>query len=399
MREPGEQGVLQILVAFKYLPCLLVERYTHRIGMLHLRLLRDVLHETVHDIGLGQPVQVAHAASYQALEHEDVTVDRVGSSHAAQVCIVHLVPLFECQVERVAVHRPGNLVLVEGIVPCQSALDAPLDDGADAVERARHAVLGTLLPDIAVLLVPVEYGIHVHIFVFLLHPQLEVPDVVSRYGIDAEVKAPLMQHLVAETLVAQHLVEIVEVVLAAFVRERCFLDVSPYLVREQVLVGPVAAPRVDVGMVVFLYQAFEPVAVHAPVVLFRYEVGDLLHVLVEGHLLLLRHQSHAGLVALPFRAPMVGVDGQFTCGLDVHTADVTDTEIDPCLVGDVVLGGGLPDECGHFHMYVLLSVLVYHVHKPALHVIVYRAVAAERPAALHMPRHGGDKVWVGHLPV
>ena len=35
----------------------------------------------------------------------------------------------------------------------------------------------------------------------------------------------------------------------------------------------------------------------------------------------------------------------------------------------------------------------------SFHVIVYRAVAAERPAALHMPRHGGDKVWVGHLPV
>ena len=110
-------------------------------------------------------------------------------------------------------------------------------------------------------------------------------------------------------------------------------------------------------MVVFLYQAFEPAAVHAPVVLFCDKVGDLLHVLVEGHLLLLRHQCHAGLVALPFRAPVVGVDGQFARGLDVHAANVPDTEIDPCLVGDVVLGGGLPDECGHFHIiYVLLSV-------------------------------------------
>jgi len=43
--------------------------------------------------------------------------------------------------------------------------------------------------------------------------------------------------------------------------------------------------------------------------------------------------------------------------------------------------------------------LVYHVHKPSLHVIVYRAVAVERPAALHMSRHGGYQVWVGHLPV
>ena len=50
-------------------------------------------------------------------------------------------------------------------------------------------------------------------------------------------------------------------------------------------------------------------------------------------------------------------------------------------------------------LYVLLSVLVYHFHKPALHVIVYRAVAAERPATLHMPRHGGDEVGVGYLPI
>ena len=165
-----------------------------------------------------------------------------------------------------------------------------------------------------------------------------------------------MQHFVAETLVAQHLVEIVEMMLAAFICKRCFLYVFPYLVRELVLVGLVAAPRVDAGMVVFLYQPLEPAAVHAPVVLFRYEVGDLLHVLVEGHLLLLRHQSHAGFVALPLRTPVVGVDGQFARGLDVHAADVPYTEIDPCLVGDVVLGGGLSDECGHFHMYVLFSV-------------------------------------------
>ena len=49
--------------------------------------------------------------------------------------------------------------------------------------------------------------------------------------------------------------------------------------------------------------------------------------------------------------------------------------------------------------YVCPPFLVYHFHKPALHLIVYRAVAAERPASFHMPRHGGDKVWVGHLPV
>ena len=192
MREPGEQGVLQILVAFQYVPCFLVERHAHCIGMFHLRLLRDVLHEAVHDVCLGQPVQVADTTPYQALEHEDVTIDRIGCPHAAQVGVVHLVPLFERQVERVAVHRPGNLVLVKGIVPCQPALDAPLDDGADAVEGARHAVLGTLLFDVAAYLIPVEYGVHVHVLVFLLHPQLEVPDVVRRDGVDAQVETPLV---------------------------------------------------------------------------------------------------------------------------------------------------------------------------------------------------------------
>ena len=86
--------------------------------------------------------------------------------------------------------------------------------------------------DVAAYLIPVEYGVHVHVLVFLLHPQLEVPDVVRRNGIDAQVEASLVQHLVAETLVAQHLVKIVEVVFPAFIRKRCFLDVFPYLVRE-----------------------------------------------------------------------------------------------------------------------------------------------------------------------
>ena len=43
--------------------------------------------------------------------------------------------------------------------------------------------------------------------------------------------------------------------------------------------------------------------------------------------------------------------------------------------------------------------LVYHVHELAFHLIVYRPVAAERPAALHMPGHGGDEVGVRYLSV
>ena len=159
----------------------------------------------------------------------------------------------------------------------------------------------------------------------------------------------------AETLVAQYLFQIVTVVLPAFIGKGCLVHVFLNLVRQQVHVCLVATSCVDIGMVVFLYQPLEPVAVHATVVFLGDKVGYLLYVSVEVHLLLLRDQYYTGLVALFFRAPVVGVDGQLACSLDIYPTDVPDTEIDTGLIRHVVLGRCLSDECRHFHIYVLLS--------------------------------------------
>ena len=110
--------------------------------MFHFGLLWNIFHTSVHDIGFGQSVQVADAATDQALEHEYVPIDRMGGPQTAQVGIVNPVPLFEGQIKRVAVHRLGYLVLVKRIVSCQPALDAPLDNRPYPVKIACNAVLG-----------------------------------------------------------------------------------------------------------------------------------------------------------------------------------------------------------------------------------------------------------------
>ena len=230
MRKPGKQRVFQILVPFQYIQCLLIQRNSYRVGVFQFGLLRDILHTAVNDVRLGQPVQVADTAADKALEHEYVTVDRIGCTQSAQIGIVHFVPLFKSKIERVTIHGLGNLVLVKRIVSCQSALDAPLDDGTDAVETARHAVFGTLLLDIAAQFVLIECRVHIHIPVFFLYPELEVPYVICRDGVDAEVESALVHDLVPETLVAQHLVEIVQMVLHAVVRKRSLVDIFLYLI-------------------------------------------------------------------------------------------------------------------------------------------------------------------------
>ena len=145
---------------------------------------------------------------------------------------------------------------------------------------------------------------------------------------------------------------------------------------------------------VFLYQPFQPVAVHSSMVFLGNKVRNVLDVFFKAHPFFLRHQRDTGLVALPFRTPVVGVDGEFARCLDVNASYVTDSEIDSCLVSDIILGGGLSYKCGNFHY---ASSLVYHFHKFAFHLIVNRAVAVECPTALHMSRHGGYQIGVGNL--
>ena len=83
MRESREQRFFQALVPFQYIQSLLVKRDPYRARVLQLGLLGNVLHATVHDIRLGQPVQVTDTAADQALEHEDVTIYRIAGTHAA----------------------------------------------------------------------------------------------------------------------------------------------------------------------------------------------------------------------------------------------------------------------------------------------------------------------------
>jgi len=83
MRESREQRFFQVLVPFQYIQGLLVKRDPYRARVLQLGLLGNVLHATVHDIRLGQPVQVTDTAADQALEHEDVTIYWIAGTHAA----------------------------------------------------------------------------------------------------------------------------------------------------------------------------------------------------------------------------------------------------------------------------------------------------------------------------
>ena len=94
------------------------------------------------------------------------------------------------------------------------------------------------------------------------------------------------------------------------------------------------------------------------------KVRNVLDVLFKAHPFVFRHQCDTWLVALPFRAPVVGVDGEFARCLDVNASHVTDSEIDSCLVSDIILGGGLSYKCGNFHY---ASSLVYHFHTFCFH--------------------------------
>ena len=158
-----------------------------------------------------------------------------------------------------------------------------------------------------------------------------------------------------ETLVTAYLVYIAKMVLVAVVRQSVFCDIPADLIDEMVFFGFVAAPCVDVGVVVFLYQSFQPVPVHTTVVLLCDKVGDLLDVPVKVHPLLFRYQSHTWLVTLFLRAPVIGADGKLACRFYIDSANIPDTEIDTCQIRHIVLGRCLSDECRYFHIYFLLS--------------------------------------------
>lgn len=52
----------------------MVKWYTHRVCVLVLGLLGDILYTPIDEVCLGQRVKVTHTASYKTLEHEHVTI-------------------------------------------------------------------------------------------------------------------------------------------------------------------------------------------------------------------------------------------------------------------------------------------------------------------------------------
>lgn len=79
---------------------------------------------------------------------------------------------------------------------------------------------------------------------------------------------------------------------------------------------------------------------------------------------------------------MVRVDGQLARRPLVHTTDIPDTEIDP---GKIIVTLFLADVfLINAVTFMYISSLVYHFNKFSFHVIIYRPVTPEGPAAFHV---------------
>ena len=192
------------IVAFQYLQCLLVQRHSDGLRLAFLRLLRHVFQESVLDVVPREPVKVTHAAADIAVEHEDVPYD--GQLRViAQVRIVENVPLFRCEVERVAVG--GLLAAVEGIDLIVGILHllAPVQEGAEKVHDVDDGRAGKW-PRLAV----DEHAGSIEVGVFLPQPVLVhdiIPKIVhllQRDGLHEEGEVRLAQYLPPVVVVARH---------------------------------------------------------------------------------------------------------------------------------------------------------------------------------------------------
>ena len=200
-----EQSVGIGIVAFQYLQSLLVQGYPDSLRLAFLRLLRHVFQKTVLDVGPREPVEVTHSAADIAVEHEDVPYDgqlRV----VAQVRIVENVPLFRCEVERVAVG--GLLAAVEGIDPVVGILHllAPVQEGAEQVHDVDDGRAGKRPRPVVD-----EHAGSIEVGVFLPQPVLvhdiipETVHLLQRDGLHEEGEVRLAQYLPPVVVVAGHL--------------------------------------------------------------------------------------------------------------------------------------------------------------------------------------------------
>ena len=192
------------IVTFQYLQCLLMQRHPDGLRLAFLRLLRHVFQKTVLDVGPREPVEVTHSAADIAVEHEDVPYDgqlRV----VAQVRIVENVPLFRCEVERVAVG--GLLAAVEGIDLIVGILHllAPVQEGAEQVHDVDDGRAGKWPRPVVD-----EHAGSIEVGVFLPQPVLVhdiIPKIVhllQRDGLHEEGEVCLAQYLPPVVMVARH---------------------------------------------------------------------------------------------------------------------------------------------------------------------------------------------------
>ena len=119
-------------IAFQYSDCLFMQWDPDGFRLALLCLLRHILQKTVLDVLLGHPVEITDTATDITVEYKYVPDDSQFRA-VAQVRIVQDIPLFRCEVERVAVGRLlASIDSIDFVVGILHSL-APVQERAEKV--------------------------------------------------------------------------------------------------------------------------------------------------------------------------------------------------------------------------------------------------------------------------
>ena len=350
----GKQHLALIAVqAFNDGHRLCPKRHTYACTDLVAGLLRNVLQHTVNDIVGGEAHKVTVTASHHALEDKHVTVALQHGVIAEIVC-QYLITLGDGQVVWRSVECPWHVEPVKGVVALCAVEKSPVYDGAYHGKDVVHGVApsGCPYPALgAVVELSIDGGVLVHKGVFQLHEFLEGGNVLGGDGADGK---GVVLHLADAALVfleAFHLVYDTTVVGSLMFVGLLLFNEFPAPYSKASLYNLAVLYLEGIGMVVGKYELLQPLVGGTDVKLLGDKAGYLHHGAVQAKLFLIGHQSHTEAVALTLAAPVVGVDGQLTCGLDVRPCTIiTDAEIYGCLVGHIVFGGLGADKSGNLHV-------------------------------------------------
>ena len=86
------------------------------------------------------------------------------------------------------------------------------------------------------------------------------------------------------------------------------------------------AHLIGIGMVIGKDKSFEPVGVRSDIVFPGYDACKLLDTCIKEVSGIVINQSDTALVALPFLAPVIGIDLKFACALDIKPF-ITDFDV------------------------------------------------------------------------